>query len=80
MDEVHNREERGTEDRFSRFMFGRSREVGQSEHQSVESSPPPAIDYEKIMNDFDSLIESARNLKPLFQKVYPLVREIWKNK
>jgi hypothetical protein len=67
-------------DRFTRLMFGSG---GGNEKKVTQPTTDPSqasIDFDELMVNIDSLVESAKNLKPLFQKVYPLVEQIWKKK
>ncbi|XJZ28175.1 hypothetical protein ACF5W4_05085 [Bacillota bacterium Lsc_1132] len=64
----------GDEDHFSRFMFGRARRVPEEKIQQ------PSINYEELMSNIDTLMESARNLKPLFDKVYPKISQFFLKK
>lgn len=62
------------EDHFSRFMFGGRR---QSSGESIQQPVEPLIDYEELVVNIDTLVESARNLKPLFKRVYPAVSQFF---
>lgn len=80
MDEEVQNKERNDGDRFNRFMFGPGRiqhhETKKEKNQSSSSSP----DIGAILENVDSLMKSAQNLKPLINKVYPLVERMWKRK
>lgn len=65
------------EDYFSRFMFGGRR---RSSEESIQQPSEPSIDYDELMVNIDTLVESARNLKPLFKHVYPAVSQFLKKK
>jgi hypothetical protein len=67
-----------SEDRLTEFMFG-SRSTSNDQPEK-NSEPQSYIDYEQMFVHIDDLMESARNLKPLFQKVFPFVEQIWKKK
>jgi hypothetical protein len=76
------REKQTTEDRFTSLMFGSRRD---SDGQRSQQRPEPkqnqsAIDYEELMVNIDTLLDSARGLKPLFSKVYPFIEQLWKKK
>lgn len=79
-------EEKWEEDPFTALMFGHGR--GRQGQGTVQHDPlfqhrqyqPPNIDYTEIMGHVDTLMESARGLKPLFQKIYPFVEQLWKKK
>ncbi len=71
------------EDHFNRFMFGPSREKQQRNprlHQGGHQPEQSNIDVDQLMMNIDTLVESVQNLKPLFQKVYPYIEQIWKKK
>ncbi|MBS4212156.1 hypothetical protein [Neobacillus rhizophilus] len=83
------KEEEWEEDPFTALMFGHGRgrqgqETVQHDHlfQHPQHQPyqPPNIDYTEIMGHVDTLMESARGLKPLFQKIYPFVEQLLKKK
>jgi hypothetical protein len=68
------------------FMFGRSRKTEETSEESVNSDSPlnkylGHIDLDEVMYHVDTLITSARELKPLMGKVKPLFDQfIDKNK
>ncbi|MDR7000815.1 hypothetical protein [Neobacillus niacini] len=65
---------------FDQFMFGTGQR-GQEPFQPPETNyPPNYIDYGELIVHLDTLVESARNLKPLFEKVYPFIEQFWKKK
>jgi hypothetical protein len=76
------REKQTTEDRFTSLMFGPRRDSdGRRSHQHPEPKQnQSAIDYEELMVNIDTLLDSARGLKPLFSKVYPFIEQLWKKK
>ncbi|GHH98487.1 hypothetical protein AM1BK_20300 [Neobacillus kokaensis] len=53
-----------------------------SGNQSLHNpySNQPYIDLETMFGHIDTLIESTRGLKPLFQKVYPYIERYIKKK
>ncbi|MBT2686409.1 hypothetical protein [Bacillus sp. ISL-37] len=62
---------------FDQFMFGRPRYNEESSEQSVKNDSPlnkylGQIDLDEVMYHVDTLITSARELKPLVGKVKPL--------
>lgn len=68
-------------DRFTSLMFGSGR--GQPKQTNQPEEPlqqQSTIDYEELMGNIDSLMESLKGIKPLFQKVYPFIEQIWKKK
>ena len=73
-------EQRGQGDpHFDQFMFGRSRDKEEKDtsEQSAKSDAPlnkylGQIDLDEVMYHVDTLITSARELKPLVGKVKPL--------
>jgi hypothetical protein len=78
--EEQNSNEFSREERLNNFMFGTRRDIDQSEHTEVSESNQSTIDYEQLMIHIDTLMESAKSLKPLFQKVYPFIGKIWQKK
>ena len=83
-DESSDQQEQGY-DHFDHFMFGRSREIEEVE-ESVNNDfllnkYLGKIDLDEVMHHVDTLITSARELKPLMGKVRPLFDQfIEKNK
>ena len=62
---------------FDQFMFGRPRYNEESSEQRVKNDSPlnkylGQIDLDEVMHHVDTLITSARELKPLVGKVKPL--------
>lgn len=55
------------------MMFG-SRSSGPEKEPQQSSS----IDYDDLMTNIDNLVESAKSLKPLFHKIYPIIEQLWK--
>lgn len=83
VEEENQQSEWSHKDRFSDFMFGpgRKQQLEANEHEHQERYTNHAyIDYEQLMVNFDALMESVQNLKPLFQKFKPFVEQIWKKK
>jgi len=76
------REEQTKADRFTSLMFGTGRDSdGQrSQHQLEPKQNQSAIDYEELMMNIDTLLDSVRGMKPLFSKVYPFIEQLWKKK
>ncbi len=72
MEEDKNRDSKAARDPFSRMMFGSKSKLEDNQDQQ------PSLDYEELMVNIDSLIESAQNLKPLFHKVFPIIEQLWK--
>ncbi|MCQ6280970.1 hypothetical protein [Bacillus sp. EB600] len=72
MEEDKKSDGKVAEDPFSRMMFGSKSEVEENQVQQA------SLDYEELMVNIDSLIESAQNLKPLFHKVFPIIEQLWK--
>jgi hypothetical protein len=70
------------EDRFTSLMFGNRRDnKGQTSQQHSEPNQlSPTIDYDELMTNIDTLLDSVRGLKPLFSKVYPYFQQLWKKK
>jgi hypothetical protein len=59
-------------DPFTRMMFGSRNEDKETMYHQ------PSLDFEELMVSIDTLIDSAKNLKPLFQKVLPVIEQLWK--
>jgi len=75
-------EAQSKEDRFTSLMFGSKRDDHghKSQHLSEPQPNHSTIDYEELMMNIDTLLDSVRGLKPLFSKVYPYIEQIWKKK
>lgn len=70
-------------DQFSEFMFGAGRGRKQNaelEQARFQQQNQTYIDYEQLMVSIDTLVESARNLKPLVQRFFPFLEKFWKKK
>lgn len=71
-------------DHFDRFMFGRSRNEEENKDQSENDSPFSKylgqIDLDEVMSHVDTLVTSARELKPLLGKVKPLLDHLIEKK
>ncbi|MDQ0198172.1 hypothetical protein [Neobacillus ginsengisoli] len=78
MEENHRLNEQDGRDRFNRLMFGSKRDNEKTATQPTANPSQPSIDFEELMINIDSLIDSASNLKPLFKKAYPLVEQLLK--
>ncbi|WP_413302057.1 hypothetical protein AA0X95_23080 [Bacillus sp. 1P10SD] len=79
--EERKHDERKESDRFTSLMFGPGRQQPSRDHQTQESPRQQStIDYEELMNNIDTLMESMKGFKPLFQKVYPYIEQLWKKK
>lgn len=69
------------QDRFTSFMFGsRSEQYQKDDHHHGPSTNPSSLDYEELMINIDTLMESIRGFKPLLEKVYPYIENILKKK
>ncbi len=67
-------------DRFSSLMFGPRKNV---EHiiQKEELKPnESSFDIAGLMENYEKLMDSVQNLKPIFRKAYPIVEKFWKKK
>ena len=75
-------EEHKKEDRFTSLMFGPRRDnKGQTSQQRSDPNQNQSnLDYEELMMNIDTLLNSVSGLKPLFSKVYPYIQQIWKKK
>lgn len=80
MEEKEQNMERNDDDRFNRFMFGPGRAHHRNTEKESKRSNPSSLDIGAILGDIDVLMKSAQNLKPLLNKVYPLVDRFWKKK
>jgi hypothetical protein len=75
-------DEKGQEfDHFDHIMFGGQRNIAESNDQPAEPSSPLSkyldqIDLDEVMYHVDTLITSARELKPLLGKVKPFFNQI----
>ncbi|MED1470210.1 MULTISPECIES: hypothetical protein [Bacillus] len=80
MDENLQEDVRDHGNMFDQFMFG----PGQRRQEQLQ--PPETnysqnyIDYGELIVHLDTLVDSARNLKPLFQNIYPFIEQFWKKK
>jgi hypothetical protein len=77
MEEDEKRGNHSSEDPFTKMMFG-SRGVDTNIDNQLEQNS--SIDYEELMDSIDQLVESAKSLKPYFQKLYPMIEQLWKKK
>lgn len=70
------------EDPFRRFMFGPRRQLTESKAQDFRSNNAgDQIDYMLLMENIDMLLDSAKQLKPLLNKITPIINQfIKKNK
>lgn len=75
MEEENKIDSQKNGDPFSELMFGSRRRVEEVDEQPVNSSN---LDYEKLMEHIGNLMDSVNNLKPAFQKVIPIVQQLWK--
>ncbi|MDP4085122.1 MAG: hypothetical protein Q8934_10985 [Bacillota bacterium] len=79
MGKDHHENKESAEDRFNRFMFGSGgKPPVHPENEQDERGPQDYYDYEEIMYNIDTLIESAKGLKPLYNKVYPYIQQFFK--
>lgn len=77
MEEDEKRGDHFSGDPFTRMMFGSRAMDKNMENQPDQNS---SNDYEELMNSIDQLVESAISLKPYFQKIYPMLEQLWKKK
>lgn len=78
--EEWNLESPSHEDMWTNFMFGSGPRHPPNIHQHERQTNQSYINYEELMANIDTLMVSVQNLKPLFQKVYPYIEQIWKKK
>lgn len=67
------------QDPFTSLMFGPMR-APHNQQQQHQTNYQSTIDYEQLMFNIDTLVESVRGLKPLFQQISPYIEQIWKKK
>ncbi|WP_066071126.1 hypothetical protein [Neobacillus soli] len=79
MEEQHI-EKHEYQDRFTSFMFGGRGDYQQKEQHEEPIIKQPTINYEELMVNIDTLMESLQGFKPLFKKVYPFIEQFWKKK
>jgi len=82
LEDQEESQEHFEQDRFTRLMFGPRREPHHNHphHHQESTHNQSTIDYGELMMNIDTLMESVRGLKPLFQKVYPFIEQFWKKK
>lgn len=73
--EGENKTKQNTGDPFTQLMFGSRRTPEEVDKQPANG---PDLDYDELMNNIGTLMDSVSNLKPVFQKVLPIVRQMWK--
>jgi hypothetical protein len=78
--EEKQEETRPSVDPFTDFMFGPGRGIESRDTEPRENPNQHYIDYGELMVNIDILMESVKNLRPLFNKVYPFFQQIWKKK
>jgi len=66
------------EDPFNRLMFGQSRLHKDQREKSPQSPGEPSLDFDELITNLDALIESTKNLKPVFKKLLPTFEKWWK--
>lgn len=66
------------ENHFDRFMFGPNRNRRQAVPHKAKRKSSISPDFAAIIENIDTLMDSAQNLKPLVKKVYPIVEQFWK--
>ncbi|MDP4172126.1 MAG: hypothetical protein Q8906_16060 [Bacillota bacterium] len=76
--EENNNSNKKEVDPFTRFMFGPGRNEDVENTEDLRQHKGDTINFEELMTNFDALMDSAGKLKPLLQKVYPFVEQIWK--
>lgn len=78
--ELEESSEHVEQDPFTSLMFGSRKIPSQKEIYQEPVQNGSYIDYEELMVNIDTLMESLRGLKPLFKNVYPYFEQIWKKK
>ncbi|WP_312471318.1 hypothetical protein [Neobacillus sp.] len=81
-DNNQHHEQTQIQDPFTNLMFGTRRQPEHHEHihEPHQANNQSTINYEELIVNIDTLVESIRGLKPLFQKIIPFVEQIWKKK
>ncbi|WP_342430253.1 hypothetical protein [Neobacillus sp. FSL H8-0543] len=67
-------------DRFSSLMFGPSKNVERMVNKEEARPNESSIDIAGLIENYDKLMNSIQNLKPIFNKAYPFVERFWKKK
>jgi hypothetical protein len=67
-------------DRFSSLMFGPRKNVERMVKKEGTKPNESSIDFSGLIENYDKLMDSVQNLKPLFNKAYPIVEKLWKKK
>lgn len=80
MDENLQEDVRDRGNMFDQFMFGPGQRRQEQLQPPETNYSPNYIDYGELIVHLDTLVESTRNLKPLFQKIYPFIEQFWKKK
>lgn len=77
MDENKNSREQNYVDPFNRLMFGENGQTEERNQHEADHSSNSSLDLDELMANIDTLIESAKNLKPVFQKALPKIERLW---
>jgi hypothetical protein len=67
-------------DRFSSLMFGPRKNVDPMVPKEESKSNESSINIAGLLENYDKLMDSVQNLKPLLNKAYPIVEKFWKKK
>lgn len=78
--EMAGQSEDSNVDRFTQLMFG----TGASERKREEAPQSQGltnnVNYEEIMKSIDLLMDSAKQLKPLFNNISPMITKFFNKK
>jgi len=80
----YSQETESKEHPFDRLMFGSRQNSNHSDKKKAESKETESdnllnqINIEEIMMNIDSLVGSAKQLKPMFNKIRPLFNQFLK--
>ena len=75
-----NEHNQNPHDRFSSLMFGLVRMLNVLYQRKNLKPNESSIDITGLIENYDKLMDSVQNLKPLFKKAYPIVEKFWKKK
>lgn len=77
MEENKDNREQNDGDPFNLLMFGQKGQAAKPKQQMMDNSFGSSLDLDELMANIDTLIESAKNLKPVFQKALPKFERLW---
>ena len=65
-------------DRFSSLMFGHHRNIEHIKQKEEFKPSESSIDIAGLIENYDKLMDSVQNLRPILIKAYPIVEKFWK--